>query len=494
MNLRIQRGFIARLALVQVAGLISGLLTAGPTPATVTLISSEMAPVFGHPVTLSAMIPPTAGLPPGSGNVTFFDGTTILGTRLLANGQAVLTTSLLPAGLQVLKAYYGGDSVYAASTSTGVIVTVKTVPGNGFAPGVNYSTGSGILQMWSVAMADFNGDGIADFVAVASYGGSISVLLGNGDGTYRSPINYAIDRPSAVAVADFNGDGKPDLAVITRGDLLSSTGTLNILLGNGDGTFQPASSYLTGVNPDCIAIGDLNGDGIADIASVDQEGVGVWLGNGDGTFQQETETFLFTTPASLAIGDFSGDGKADLAVVSVDALIILQGNGDGTFSLGARYSAAGGSGSVAVADFNGDGKPDLAVGGNSVTVLLGNGDGTFQISSAVPLAFHLSCPHFFRHNNQYAENHHDHGRDGVDLGVDAATGHGVDHHRQGLGIDAGDQAGDHVVVEGNDEGEQSRGDDSGQKIGEGHPEEDRPLVRAQIERGLFESRVHGAQP
>ncbi len=240
------------------------------------------------------------------------------------------------------------------------------------------SYGSGGQDAESVAVADVNGDGEPDLL-VANGNGVVGVLLGKGDGTFQAAMSYGSAGASAssVAVADVNGDGKPDLVVANScASSDCANGSVGVLLGNGDGTFQAAVSYSSGGGyTDAVVLGDLNRDGKLDLVlaseyatnSVTNGSVGVLLGDGDGTFQAVVVT---STPTplegirSLALADFNGDGKLDLAVGAGNFLLL--GNGDGTFQTPIELGA-GGPG-IAVGDFNRDGKPDLAVGG--ITVLL----------------------------------------------------------------------------------------------------------------------------
>ncbi|PYL01437.1 MAG: hypothetical protein DME19_01680 [Verrucomicrobia bacterium] len=252
----------------------------------------------------------------------------------------------------------------------------------------------------SVVVGDFNGDGKLD-LAVANYGcpacplpvnGSVSILLGNGDATFKSAAKYdAGPNPQAVVVGDFNGDGKPDLAVANNGST-----NVAVLLGNGDATFQTAISYGVGGSPPppyaatgVLAIGDFNRDGKVDLAVANSGGVSVLSGIGDGTFQNAVNYATGGSASSVVVGDFNGDGKPDLAVNNSGGVSVLLGNGDGTFQAAANYGIAGATSSVVARDFNGDGKTDLAVASattpsssDNVSVLLGNGDGTLQ--AAVP--------------------------------------------------------------------------------------------------------------
>jgi hypothetical protein len=165
-----------------------------------------------------------------------------------------------------------------------------------------------------LVIADVNDDGIPDLVAInGSRGNSVSVLLGNGDGTFESPRTFAVGpRPDAVAVADVNRDGKPDLVVGNFGST-----TVSVLLGNGDGTFQNQQTLTIGRGPSAVAVADVNGDGKPDVIAANQydNSVSVLLGNGDGTFQKQ-QTFAIASGrfdnVALAVVDVNGDGKPDI--------------------------------------------------------------------------------------------------------------------------------------------------------------------------------------
>jgi len=207
----------------------------------------------------------------------------------------------------------------------------------------------------SVAVADFNSDGVLDLV-VANFGSnSVSVLLGNGDGSFQPARSFAVgNEPISVAVGDFNGDGRLDLAVANN-FLFSSS--ISVLLGNGDGTFQTALSFPAGGSPRFIAVADFNGDGVLDLAVANwvSATVSILLGNGDGTFQAPQNFFAETEPNSIAVGDYDGDGRLDLAVANYSSVVVLLGNGDGSFQPARLFSAgAFPVYSVAVGDFNGD--------------------------------------------------------------------------------------------------------------------------------------------
>ncbi|MGH9501706.1 MAG: FG-GAP repeat domain-containing protein [Terriglobales bacterium] len=295
-------------------------------------------------------------------------------------------------------------------------------------------------------VGDFNGDGKKDVAKLVYVAGiyQISVGLSNGDGTFQAARLTPTPRGSVdpILVGDVNGDGKDDLLEIH----LAVLSTMDVLLSNGDGTFSAGANVpLSTFGLQGGVVVDVNGDGRLDVLTIDSENlarIAVVLGNGDGTFQAATTLARLSGPApnQIFFADFNGDGKLDFAglrdgrvqiylasgssflapvglvtpdnvylassasagdlnqdgkpdIVSVNtttnSVTVYLNNGDGSFRTGVTYTNAGGlstfPGESTIADVNGDGKNDIVVGdtyAGEITIFMGNGDGTLTAPTA----------------------------------------------------------------------------------------------------------------
>ncbi|HEV2426130.1 MAG TPA: VCBS repeat-containing protein, partial [Terriglobia bacterium] len=252
----------------------------------------------------------------------------------------------------------------------------------------------------AVATGDFNGDHKLDVVNLDS-GSDLNVMLGNGDGTFQTPISTYIGQASyfydAIAVGDFNGDGHLDAALWAL-DAGGNT-EADIYLGNGTGGLAFSGAYVapnsgtSNPGPNSIVAADVNGDGKLDLVGLTPyNGAFVFLGNGDGSFQTPAAYTTGTTAgccSGLAVGDLNSDGKLDLAISANDGISILLNAGSGTFGA-ATYYPSGVAGSatgdgIAIGDLNGDKKPDVVVTNENsgVIIYLNQGSGTFAESSTI---------------------------------------------------------------------------------------------------------------
>jgi hypothetical protein len=264
--------------------------------------------------------------------------------------------------------------------------------GVSFEPAVEYLADRGPA---SVAVGDFNRDGAPDLVVANQDSGNFSVLLGNSDGTFQAAWSYAFgDSTLCVAVTDFYrrgildvlvggfaaclGCGSSKLRGVPNGEYFAGIG---LLRGDGRGTFHGVCAVTSYGIPVSLAVGDFNGDGVPDVATVSSGRVAVLLGRAEECLQYPPGIFRAgSDPRSVAVGDFNGDGIPDLAVANHGSnnVSVLLGNGDGTFQAAVNFDAGDGPSSIAVSDFNGDELPDLAVANvrsNSVSVLINNTPG-----------------------------------------------------------------------------------------------------------------------
>ena len=290
-------------------------------------------------------------------------------------------------------------------------VTVYVNAGDGsFATGVYYAdaTSGGTypadLEPYAATIADVNGDSKADIVLTNYYGGDVTILMGNGDGTVKVPtVGYATGGYpwTPAVVADFNGDGLPDIIQI------DDEYSYAYLQGYGDGTFKAAVD-LYGPVPDSnwpeavtIVAGDFNGDGIKDFAvglwdNSGTQGIEVFISRGDGSLMPPVGYGTGGGMENVALGDFNGDGKLDIAAADSNngTVQIFFGNGDGTFTVAGSYPTSEGNmypWNIVTGDFNKDGHTDIAVNNSSegcanIAILLNDGTGNFLSATTYPLS------------------------------------------------------------------------------------------------------------
>ncbi len=406
------------------------------------------AGAVSNPVPIITFLSPVSSNPGGAGFTLTVNGANFVRDVSVVNwrGTALATTFLSSTRLQatvpaaeiasegtgwitVANPGCGGD---CKLTSNIVYLPVANPIPSYTAAALTTAVGNGPSQL---AEGDFDGDGKLD-LAVSNYeDSSVSILLGNGDGTFQPQSTLStLAKPFGIAVGDLNGDGIPDLVVGND----SADGGLNIFLGNGSGGFTEGIALEGGHCPRQPVLADINHDGNLDLVVGNSCGIGVevYLGKGDGTFAAPTllsgsagvsslvvadlngdgildlaaasqgtdqlDLYLgvegggferaasITLPGinSLAAADMNSDGKVDLIAASVTSGIhLLRGNGDGTFAP-ATVVALGGYSAVAAADLNGDGRPDIiAVTNGAVEVLLADGRGAFQAPKTLGHAF-----------------------------------------------------------------------------------------------------------
>ena len=348
---------------------------------------------------------PTSAVPGGPAFSLKLNGTGFVSSSIVNwNGQPRKTTFV--SGTQLSASISASD---ITSPGSALVTVFNPAPGGGTSNLVTFEIGPSTITTGlfgridysakslpvSTFVGDFNGDGILDMAMLSEIQG-LRIMLGNGDGSFRSGQVYSTGIPAtSVTGGDFNRDGKLDLAVTSTNCKFvpCPEGELQILLGNGNGTFQKPATYLTGQEPQLLAALDLNGDGKLDLITGNNcssncdgpvNALSVLLGNGNGTFQPHTDIQLADAfyVYAMAVGDINGDGKPDLLTANYCffdcAMSVLLGNGDGTFRQGLDIATAGVA-DVTLADLNGDGRLDLAVTeGHTVGVFLGNGDSTFQ--------------------------------------------------------------------------------------------------------------------
>lgn len=233
----------------------------------------------------------------------------------------------------------------------------------------------------NLAIEDLNLDGHMDVVVACSGSNQVAVFVGTGSGSFSLMARYPVRRtPVSIAVGDYNEDQIPDFVAALRND------KLQIFLGMGTGKFRFGPLYEYGDTPTSVATADLNRDGHLDLAVTNggpmSSAVSIWLGRGDGTFNEPTDYRTGKRPLSVSFADFNNDRILDLLVVNgeMNTISIFLGNGDGTFQEEKDVGGDAGPIDGLAQDFNGDGVPDLAIvniQSGSVSLLFGKGDGTF---------------------------------------------------------------------------------------------------------------------
>jgi hypothetical protein len=393
--------------------------------------SSNPAPA-GRPVTFTAKSLSGEAI---QGNVAFFDGVIPLGTISQASGIANFTTRLLTPGKHLIRATFLGNESFLPATTLPLTLTVNGVASSGFATPGTLVSGSGPN---AVVTGDFNVDGRTDFATSNGSSGTVSVFLGNGNGTFATKVDYpsGASQPAALIATDLNNDSSLDLVAVNQ------SRTLSILYGNANGTFQSPVSLALEQSAKQVTATDFDRDGKVDLSVTLADGsLRTMLGNGNGTFRNMAQApwsggasygtvtgefgpvdqggvpilpdLAFSTDYGLqtllangngefqgplgqegsmrspaiAAGDWNGDGVTDLAGATGFGGLVTLVCRDYFCSIVGLYATDAAPNSLTAVDVNGDGKQDLVVtnaGASSFFVYMGNGNGTFQTQ---PLAY-----------------------------------------------------------------------------------------------------------
>jgi FG-GAP-like repeat len=246
---------------------------------------------------------------------------------------------------------------------------------------VYYKAGRRSEKPYQVIATHITNSGNVDLVVGDYLSDRVSILLGNGDGTFQKALTFPVAAPIGIGVGDFNEDGIPDLAVVESGG--TGDGAVSIFLGDGKGHFNLSASYAIGVASVAVAIADLDGDGHLDIAVTNQgfenqSNVMTFFGNGHGKLKGR-KTYELQGASGIAAGDLNGDGRPDLAVASDSLVTILINDGTGKFQAPVYYGVNGYPVDVKIADLRNNGKQDLIVADEAegMDIWLNKGDGTF---------------------------------------------------------------------------------------------------------------------
>ncbi|MFB9877068.1 FG-GAP repeat domain-containing protein [Planobispora siamensis] len=370
-------------SLLAAVTLTSGALaaTAAPAQALTTCAPGLLGPAVDHPVGITPNRTITTDLnEDGHADLVVSQGGTSTSLQvLLGTGDGGFQT---PATVTVPE-YVGSPAVgdFDGDDHVDLVVTnysdpsFSVLPGNGdgtFRAAVTTST---VETVYSAVSGDFDGDG-ADDLATTNSSGSVHVLLGDGDGTFQPPVDTGAGAAmSEIVVRDFDSDGRTDLAV--TGSFMN-VNSVEVLLGDGDGTFQPTAFYPGGTNLWGFVGADFDADGTPDLATLDAttNSAVVLIGEGDGTFRTPVPHAVSSDANGLVAADIDGDGSADLIVREsgvLGAFSVLAAKGDGTFHTPVGFAPGRNNLTWAgTGDFNGDGGADVVLlgDGNGVSVML----------------------------------------------------------------------------------------------------------------------------
>ena len=361
------------------AGIQPSGVAVNPTTNTIYVsnnLSNTVSVINGATNTVTSTIP--VGISPSSVAVnpttnTVYTANNLSNTVSVING-VPQNTALTSTSFTIIPIIPSAPTGLVATAISSSQIDLNWIDPNGgtslFGAATNFAVGTSPL---SIAVGDFNGDARQDLAVANEFSGNVSILLGNGAGSFGAagPTGSTGLRPISIAVGDFNGDARQDLAVANR-----DSAHISILLGNGAGSFG-ITNFAVGINSHGVAVGDFNGDARQDLAVTNGgSNVSILLGNGAGSFGTATIFAAGSGTIGVAVGDFNGDARQDLAVTNGGSNVsILLGNGVGSFGTTTIFAAGSGPNSVAVGNFNGDAKQDLAVtngGSSNVSILLGN--------------------------------------------------------------------------------------------------------------------------
>ncbi len=285
-------------------------------------------------------------------------------------------------GVAIVAANFNGDTILDLAVANRDGTSVSVLLGNGdgtFGPPIISPSNSG---QQSMVAADFDGDGNTDLAVGGYY--RVTILLGNGDGTFQPPVEYDVGNGPVSSIQAGKLDAGNTMDLVTTSDY---DGAVDVLLGVGDGTFGPAQSYPAGGQARSLALGDYNDDDVLDVVVTHPYGntVSLLLGQGDGSFGAPSPFVVGMNPGDVLAGDFNDDGQLDAVVQTGQYVSVLLGDGSGGFGAALQYPAGLDPGAFAAGDFDGDGNADLAVqsnsGGGQISVLLGDGSGAFAPSA-----------------------------------------------------------------------------------------------------------------